>query len=150
MITSSALLNLKDMRAELNLSQSELAAMAGISKRAVQSYEQGWRKPPHTVERILLLMLIASRNGNNLATYCCWQHKECSPEVRSKCIAYVTRQGHLCWFLTGTMCEGQRQNTWADKLRLCINCSFMQRLLSPHAAENGLINASRSDFTCKE
>lgn len=134
MITRSALLNIKDMRVELNLSQSELAAMAGISKRAVQSYEQGWRKPPHTVERILLLMLIACRNSN-LATYCCWQHKECSPEVRGKCISYVTRQGHLCWFLTGTMCEGRRQNTWAEKLETCLGCSFMQELLNPSTRE---------------
>ncbi len=122
-------MNVKAMRVELNLSQSELAEMVGISKRAVQSYEQGWRKPPQMVERIMLLMLIASRNGGNLGAFCCWKHKECSPEVRGKCIAYVTQQGHLCWFLTGTMCGGQKMNNWAEKMEACRSCSFMKELL---------------------
>ncbi|MHB9035809.1 MAG: helix-turn-helix domain-containing protein [Armatimonadota bacterium] len=120
-----------EIRSEMGLSQSELAAMVGIGTRAIQSYEQEWRQPSEMVERMLLLLLIAHRNGVELSRICCWEQKKCSPVVRDKCIAYVTRQGHLCWFLTGTMCAGQRQKSWGDKLKTCFECSFMQRLLNP-------------------
>ena len=64
-----------------------------------------------------------------------WERKKCSPGVRERCIAYVTRQGHLCWFLTGTMCEGERQKSWRDKMRVCLDCGLMQRLLRPVKTE---------------
>jgi len=128
-------LDVREIRGEMGLSQSALAATLGIGKRAIQSYEQGWRSPPEMVQRMLLLLLIAHRNGAGLARSRCWEQKECSPEVRERCIAHVTRQGHLCWFLTGTLCEGVRQKTWAEKLRMCLNCSFMQDLLNPVCAE---------------
>ncbi len=125
--------SVKEIRKELGLSQSELADLVGIGSRAIQSYEQEWRQPPEMVERMLLLLLIAHRNGAELPQLRCWEQKECLSNVRQKCIAYKTRQGHLCWFLTGTMCEGQRQNTLADKLQLCLDCSFMKDLLNPTA-----------------
>ena len=124
----SLTISVQEIRAKMGLSQSELAGLAGISTRAIQSYEQEWRQPSELVERMLLLLLLAHRHGARLSRLRCWEQKECSPGVRKKCIAYVTRQGHLCWFLTGTMCEGQRQESWSDKLRLCLDCSFMQRL----------------------
>ena len=133
----------QEIRAEMGLSQSELAGLAGISTRAIQSYEQEWRQPSELVERMLLLLLMAHRHGARLSRFRCWEQKECSPNVREKCIAYVTRQGHLCWFLTGTMCEGQRQESWSDKLRLCLDCSFMQGLLRPVKAKAHIRVAQR-------
>lgn len=45
--------SIKQIRKTLGLSQSELATKLGMSTRAVQSWEQGWRTcPPPT--RILL------------------------------------------------------------------------------------------------
>ena len=52
-----------EVRTELGVSQSGLAALLGCSVRAVQSYEQGWRKPPDHVRRSLLLLLVARRRG---------------------------------------------------------------------------------------
>jgi hypothetical protein len=119
----------------MGFSQSELASLAGISSRAIQSYEQGWRQPSDLVERMLLLLLMAHRHGAGLSRFRCWEQKECPPGVRGRCIAYVTRQGHLCWFLTGTMCEGRRQKCWSDKMRACLDCGFMQKLLKPVKAQ---------------
>ena len=136
-------IRVQEIRAEMGLSQSELAGLAGISTRAIQSYEQEWRQPSELVERMLLLLLMAHRHGARLSGFRCWKQKECAPGVREKCIAYVTRQGHLCWFLTGTMCEGQRQESWSDKLRLCLDCSFMQGLLRPVKAKAHIRVAQR-------
>ena len=136
-------ISVQEIRAEMGLSQSELAGLAGISTRAIQSYEQEWRQPSELVERMLLLLLMAHRHGARLSGFRCWKQKACSPGVREKCIAYVTRQGHLCWFLTGTMCEGQRQESWSDKLRLCLDCSFMQGLLRPVKAKAHIRVAQR-------
>jgi len=134
-VLASLKLTVREIRAEMGLSQSELAGLAGISSRAIQSYEQAWRQPSELVERMLLLLLMAHRHGATLSRLRCWEQKECAPGVRERCIAYVTRQGHLCWFLTGTICEGQRQKSWSDKLRLCLDCGFMQRLLRPLKTE---------------
>ncbi len=133
----------REIRLEMGLSQSQLAALVGISSRAIQSYEQGWRQPSRLVERMLLLLLMAHRHGAGLSRFRCWERKGCSPSVRENCIAYVTRQGHLCWFLTGTMCDGQRQESWGDKLRVCVDCRFMQDLLKPVTAKTRIRVAHR-------
>ena len=123
--------DVREIRTELGLSQSELAALVGVSTRAIQSYEQGWRRPSEMVERMLLLLAIAYRNRDQLERARCWEAKKCLPEMRDLCIAYITRQGHLCWFLTGTMCHGKNRRCWDEKLRECLKCSFMQGLLTP-------------------
>ena len=135
-------MNVREIRAEMGLSQSELAGLVGISSRAIQSYEQAWRQPSELVERMLLLLVVAHRNGARLSQCRCWEQTKCSPGVRKRCIAYVARQGHLCWFLTGTMCKGQRQESWSDKLRLCLDCGFMQALLRPVKAKTHALAAS--------
>ena len=43
-----AVCNLRTIREALNKTQHEMAALLGVSARAIQSYEQGWRPfPPH-------------------------------------------------------------------------------------------------------
>ncbi|MBI2842881.1 MAG: helix-turn-helix domain-containing protein [Armatimonadetes bacterium] len=132
-------LDVKAIRSELGLSQSEFAALAGVSKRAIQSYEQDWRQPSEMVERVLLLLLIAHRNKGHLEDEQCWEVKECPPKIRKQCIAYVARQGHICWFFTGTMCSGKKLPKWADKIQTCLQCRFMQRMLKTNGEEIGLI-----------
>ncbi|MGC8863136.1 MAG: helix-turn-helix domain-containing protein [Armatimonadota bacterium] len=63
-------LSVKAVRLEIGLSQSELAAPLSVGKRAVQSYEQEWRKPSDAVKR-LLLVLVAHRNGAELPRLRC-------------------------------------------------------------------------------
>jgi DNA-binding XRE family transcriptional regulator len=130
--------DVREIRRELGVSQAEFAALVGVSKRSIQSYEQKWRQPSEMVQRALLLIVIARRNGGELTARRCWEHKECAPEVRRQCIAYVTRQGHLCWFLTGTLCEGQRMNTWGAKWDKCLKCDFCRSLLAGACREGQL------------
>jgi len=45
-MASTPFADLRRVRGLLGKSQSEMAALLGISTRAVQSYEQGWRPSP--------------------------------------------------------------------------------------------------------
>ena len=41
----------RSLRDELDRSQREMAEILGVSTKAVQSYEQGWRQTPPHVEQ---------------------------------------------------------------------------------------------------
>ncbi len=127
--------DLKAIRTELGLSQARFAALLGVSPRTVQSSEQGWRQPSDGLEKAALLLLMAHRNGRQLSSHVCWQATDCEGERRDECIAYRSGQGHLCWFLTGTLCQGMRLQTWQQKLQLCRECEFFDRLLSGERPE---------------
>jgi DNA-binding XRE family transcriptional regulator len=120
--------DLAEIRKELGLSQPELAALLAVSPRTVQSCEQGWRKPSPALEKAALLLLLSARNGSELVQRRCWEMTGCPSDRRQKCMAYSSGQGHLCWFLTGTLCQGERQCSWRDKLSLCLGCSFFKLL----------------------
>ena len=127
---AASLPDLKAVRNELDLSQSQLADLLGVSPRTVQSCEQGWRKPSPALERSLLLLLMASRQGADFGTRICWDALGCSAEDRERCLAYRSRQGHLCWLLSGNICQGKRLRSWRDKKAMCMQCAFFRQLLS--------------------
>ncbi len=122
-------LDLKAIREELDLSQADLAMLLGVSSRTIQSCEQAWRKPSPALEKAALMLLMAHRNGNRFGQRACWTATNCPRELRKGCMAYLSRQGHLCWLMTGTQCKGLRLRTWADKVSLCQECDFFRRLL---------------------
>jgi hypothetical protein len=37
--------------------------------------------------------------------------------------------GRACWVVTGTLCAGETQGTFATKLAICMNCEFFQSVL---------------------
>ncbi len=123
------LFDLKAVRAELGLSQAELAALLGVSARTVQSCEQGWRHPGSALEKSILLLLMACRQGESFGSHLCWEATDCAPDVRNGCLVYRSRQGHLCWFLTGNICKGRRLRNWPDKKAVCGECEFFRILL---------------------
>ena len=45
---------IKELRHELNLSQEELAKLAGVSKAAIGNYELGYLRPPIRVLRKIM------------------------------------------------------------------------------------------------
>ena len=123
--------NIRAIREKLGLSQAELAALVGFSVRAIQSCEQGWRQPSPALEKMVLLLYAAELHGPDFGRDRCWEVMNCAPETRDACIAYRSRQGHLCWFLTGTLCHGQRMGDWQHKRAVCSECPFYHRLLAP-------------------
>ena len=122
-------IDLKEVRRELGLSQSELADLIGVSRRTVQSCEQGWRSPGPAVEKAAILLLMANRQGADFGRKVCWDAVGCSSAERKNCHVYRSRQGHLCWLLSGNICQGRRLRTWADKKEFCLQCRFFNELL---------------------
>jgi len=110
----------KQLRKKLDKTQKQLAHLLGISLKAVHSYEQGWRVVPSAVER--QLFFLASRLNPGEVRMPCWEKNNCSPECRSGCPASEFKSGDLCWFINGSICRGQVQNSWEDKMKLCRSC----------------------------
>lgn len=122
-------IDLKAIRTELDLSQSEFAILLGVSTRTVQSCEQGWRHPGQAVEKAALLLLLARRYGSDLENHHCWDSIDCSKEERANCLVHHSHQGHVCWLLSGNVCQGRNMKTWQDKKEHCFECSFFRELL---------------------
>lgn len=121
-----------NIRHYLEKSQSQMARLLGISSRAVQSFEQGWRKIPAPTER-QMLFLLSMKDAPSIEIKPCWQTKECDPKTRNKCPAWEFQAGHICWFINGTVCEGKVQETWQKKMRLCQQCKVFLPLLTKMA-----------------
>ncbi|MFH2090817.1 MAG: helix-turn-helix transcriptional regulator [Pseudomonadota bacterium] len=119
-------IDFKDIRAKLVKTQKEMAQLLGVSIKAIHSYEQGWRKIPHHVERQLLFLLSRSRlnNGKNLAK--CWDILKCPDSKQKKCPAWEFNSGDLCWFINGTSCSGKTHTCWADKMEECKTCKVFK------------------------
>jgi len=112
-------------RKRLGKTQRELAELLGVSLKAVQSYEQGWRRVPLHVERQLYFLLANHRGRDATATKTCWVLKKCRDKER--CPAWEFQAGHLCWFLNGTRCDcGDNAE---DKLETCRQCEILAGLL---------------------
>jgi transcriptional regulator with XRE-family HTH domain len=108
------------LRQRLQKTQKEMSQLMGISVRAVQSFEQGWRKVPTHVERQMLFLSALKKGLENMRP--CWEMRGCSLEVRQACPALEFSVGQLCWFISGTLCEGKAQRSWAQKIRICRKC----------------------------
>ena len=109
------------VRHALGKTQSELARLLCVSVKAIQSFEQGWRKIPVSVERQLLFLLALKMSANGDIPRC-WEIKNCPVERRENCPAWEFRAGHFCWFINGTLCHGELQASWDSKIKLCRQC----------------------------
>lgn len=115
------------IRKSLGKSQRELAQLLGTSVKAVESFEQGWRRITVHIERqMLFLLALKSAPGKFQA---CWEVQDCPEQLRDKCPAWEFRAGHLCWFINGTICRGQVQKDWASKMKICRQCVVLKSLL---------------------
>jgi hypothetical protein len=67
----------------------------------------------------------------------CWDFKQCGRECGGSpgvCPAALTsaadgvnrglNAGRVCWAVTGTLCDGERQGTYAEKVMKCRTCDF--------------------------
>jgi DNA-binding XRE family transcriptional regulator len=117
-----------EIRLHLGKPQNQMAQILGVSPKAIQSFEQGWRNILVHVERqvrlILALKSRASRKGKP-----CWLTRCCSAEDRQNCPAWQFDAGNLCWFINGTICEGTAQKSWQKKMKICGECEVYRSIL---------------------
>ncbi len=118
----------KHIRAKLEKTQKELAELLGVSIKAIHSYEQGWRKIPHHVERQLLFLLSKKILGDEKQSKKCWDIIKCSDKMLKNCPAWEFDAGDLCWFINGTRCNGNTQNSWKDKMKVCKKCRVFRSI----------------------
>jgi DNA-binding XRE family transcriptional regulator len=114
--------NLKNIRAKLDKSQSAMAKLLGISTRAVQSYEQGWRSVPAQVQRNAALLLFLNWRQTRKRVQPCWEQKDCAQEKRDNCAAWQCGAGDLCWLLSGACCDGKKPRSALTKIAHCQAC----------------------------
>lgn len=114
-------------RKQLGKTQKALAELLGVSLKAVQSYEQGWRTVPLHVERLIYFLLVNQRKDDPVKRKDCWKVKKC--DCKKRCSAWEFQAGHLCWFLSGTQCECTVGKSWKDKMEICRECEVLTSLL---------------------
>ena|GEM_PF-319611 len=118
----------KRIRKGLGLTQQGLAQSLGISTKAVQSYEQGWREVPGRVMMQVLVLCAVHRRSYEDETPC-WEIKGCSSEERQTCISYTLGNGRFCWFLTARMAKSEAAAPDPD-MQQCLRCPVLERLLN--------------------
>jgi len=111
----------------MNKTQQQMAQVLGISLKAVQGYEQGWRNIPPAIERQVLFLVYQLRRPHSDRKPC-WETKNCHRQKRAQCPAYEFKLGHLCWFVNGTHCDGLPQSSWQKKITYCRNCTMFEFL----------------------
>lgn len=108
--------------------QIELATALGVSEKAVQSYEQGWREVPVRV-MIQLLVLLALYRRHTMDDVPCWEIRKCSPAQREHCASFTVGRGQFCWFVGSKDCRPAATGN-VDAILPCMDCPVVQRLLA--------------------
>ncbi len=121
------------VRHHLGKTQNQLAQLLCVSPKAIQSFEQGWRKIPASAERQLLFLLSCKRSMDE-ETSPCWEIRNCPVKFREKCVAWEFRAGYFCWFINGTFCQGDVQKSWGEKIKVCRRCEAYKSILADTVA----------------
>lgn len=112
----------------LGKTQVQLSELLGVSLKAVQSFEQGWRNIPVSAERQLMFLLYLSKGSVHVAGNC-WEVRQCPVVWKERCVAWEYGAGNLCWFVNGTYCNGQTQKDWETKIKTCQQCDVLRSLM---------------------
>ncbi len=120
-MAAKELCDLPTIRKSLGLSQSEFSKLLGLSIRAVQSYEQGWRPTPPYVQKMAATLLYLNWRKTCKNARPCWKVNDCDPARRAGCQAYQMRAGDLCWLL-GQTCKHGSGRSADQKLHACRAC----------------------------
>lgn len=124
---------MKKLRDALGWTQAETAHFLGISKKAVESYEQGWRNPPQNICKQMMTLLAVQR-GYPKGYRRCWELMRCSPAVRDECFCARRMDGYFCW-LTCHVNKHRCIEGRAEPLACCLHCPVVQHLLQSERAD---------------
>ena len=116
------------IRSRLGKTQYQMAQLLGISLKAIQSFEQGWRNIPVHIERQVLYLLVLKKLHLKKGRPC-WMIRRCPVETKRRCPAWEFQVGHFCWFINGTICHGEVQDSWRMKMKICRQCKVLLTML---------------------
>lgn len=116
------------LRKHLQKTQEEMARLLGVSVKAIRSYEQGWRDIPAHAERQAMFLCAMKHQGFSAAKPC-WIINKCRKERKEDCPAWEYNAGALCWFINGTICNGETHQTWREKIEICKTCGAFPWIL---------------------
>ena len=120
---------IKDVRSALGITQADLAEAIGVSTKAVQSYEQGWRNVPAPMVS-QILMLLAVHRDRTIERKPCWDVTSCPPGTRKKCPSFKVSRGAFCWFVSGKACGRKGEGRGSEANIACLDCAVVKRLLT--------------------
>ncbi|MBU0485355.1 MAG: helix-turn-helix domain-containing protein [Proteobacteria bacterium] len=112
------------IRKKVGKSQIELSQLLGLSVKAVQSYEQGYRGIPAHVEAHLYLLLSLNTSAKN-EFKSCWVINQCPAERKNRCPVFKLKAGSVCWMISGSFCRGTAQINWRKKMENCLQCKVL-------------------------
>jgi len=117
----------KHYRQKLKKTQQQVADLLGKSVKAIHSYEQGWRLIPADVQRQILFLISKAANSKKVKQ--CWTIMRCPADRKKNCPAWEYKTGQMCWFINGTICAGQPQKNWNEKMKICRSCNVFLDLM---------------------
>lgn len=117
-----------EIRKKLHKTQKEIAHLLGVSKKTIESYEQGIRNIPANTARILYFLLFKLNMDKLDKDEMCWQVNDCPADTRENCVAWVAREGFFCWFLTGKTCIRIKALS-PNSAHNCYQCQFFKEKL---------------------
>ena len=121
----------KHIRRILGRTQAELAAALGISAKAIQSYEQGWRDVPVRV-MIQIVVLLALYRKYTMDDVPCWEIRRCPAAQRERCASFTVGRGQFCWFIGSKDCRPAKSEN-SGSIFPCMDCPVVRRLLANNA-----------------
>jgi hypothetical protein len=111
----------------MDWTQSETASFLGLSRKAIESYEQGWRNVPDAVWKELLT-LAAVQRGYPTGYKPCRRVMGCSAEIRHTCFCSRKMGGFFCWMTAATNCRRNHPELKRGLLT-CVTCPVVRQFL---------------------
>ena len=124
--------DLKRLRGSMQWTQEETGHFLGLSEKALQSYEQGWRRVPESVWKELLT-LVAIQRGYPRGYRRCWEIIGCPVPSRASCFCAGKMAGLFCWMTATTNCHFFHPELKKSMLT-CVRCPVTAQFLNAPAA----------------
>lgn len=113
------------IRKKLDKTQLEMSELINVSKKTIESYEQGLRNIPDNMSRIIYYLFFKLNMDKLDETELCWNKNKCPDSIKKKCIAWIAKDGFFCWFLNLKTCL-LKQKTSKGKIKSCFECEFFR------------------------
>ncbi len=96
----------------------------------------------------------------------CWEFKKCGrqpggrhEDEKGKCLVPLMSMydgindgkngGRVCWLISGSMCDGELQMAFSEKLKSCIGCDFYAAVSKEEGAGMSLTLHELENLLCR-